>query len=216
MHLYHLPVSLYSFKVRLATALKELDIELREPPGGTYRSEEYRRLVATGTIPALVDGDLVLPESDAIIEYLDERWPARSLLPGDARQRARARLASRLHDFHLEPRVRALFPLVPNGRDAGAVAAAGRAIAEKLAVVEAFLDAAGPFAAGDAPTIGDCGLAATTVWLAALAPVLETLPSAGPRLARVTAALDAHAVAGPQRAAYRKLVDAWVAGRLAS
>jgi glutathione S-transferase len=45
-------------------------------------------------VPALVDGDFSLSESSAIVEYLDDKWPAPGnapLLPADLEQRARAR-----------------------------------------------------------------------------------------------------------------------------
>jgi glutathione S-transferase len=48
----------------------------------------------TARVPALVDGAFSLSESSAIIEYLDDKWPAPEhppLLPGDLQQRARAR-----------------------------------------------------------------------------------------------------------------------------
>ena len=47
----------------------------------------------TARVPALVDGDFSLSESSAIVEYLEDKWPApehASLLPRDLQQRARA------------------------------------------------------------------------------------------------------------------------------
>ena len=70
MLIYQLPISLYSFKLRLALRLKGIEIEMREPPGGGYRSDAYRAINPAGTIPALVDGQGLLAETDAIIEYL--------------------------------------------------------------------------------------------------------------------------------------------------
>ena len=60
MYVIELPISLYSFKLRLAIALKGASIEGREPPGGTYRSAEFRKINPAGTIPVLVDGDFIL------------------------------------------------------------------------------------------------------------------------------------------------------------
>jgi glutathione S-transferase len=61
---------------------------------GAHRSAAYVETSLTARVPALVDGDFSLSESSAIVEYLDERWPAPEhapLLPRDVRQRARAR-----------------------------------------------------------------------------------------------------------------------------
>ena len=92
MHIYQLPISLYSFKLRLAIKLKGLHIELRMPPGGTYRSAEFRRINPAGTIPALIDGTLILSETDAIIEYLEsKRYGGHVSKP---RRRPRLRLGS--------------------------------------------------------------------------------------------------------------------------
>jgi glutathione S-transferase len=61
---------------------------------GVQRSAAYVQTSYTARVPALVDGDFSLSESSAIIEYLEDRWPApghAALLPQDAQQRARAR-----------------------------------------------------------------------------------------------------------------------------
>ena len=59
-----------------------------------HKVPEYQGLSVTGKIPTLVHGDFALAESSAILEYLDEQFPAPQylrLLPGELHQRARAR-----------------------------------------------------------------------------------------------------------------------------
>ena len=101
-------LSSYSAKVRLVLCVKGVDFEERAPAQG-YRSAEYRALVPMGTLPAIQEGDWVLSESEAINEYLEERYPTPAMLPQDLQLRARARFLCRFHDLYLEPRVRALF-----------------------------------------------------------------------------------------------------------
>ena len=52
----------------------------------------------TGKVPVLIDGDLVVPETLAIIEYLADLYPDRDIWPRDRRDRALARaVASEMH-----------------------------------------------------------------------------------------------------------------------
>lgn len=48
----------------------------------------------TGKVPVLIDGDLVVPETIAIIEYLADRFPDKAIWPRDMGQRALARAAA--------------------------------------------------------------------------------------------------------------------------
>ena len=213
MILYQLPVSLYSAKVRFALALKGAQVELREPPGGSYRSEAYRALVPAGTIPALADGDLLLTESDAIIEYVDEVCDGPKLVPGDACSRARVRMLSRYHDLHLEPRVRALFPRLAAPVPARTPAPEDvRQLAEKLALIAVSADPAGPFLAGGRPSMADCGLAATHAWLDVLPGALGFTLAMPRRIDGAVGALEGTA-ASPLIAAYRMLVRDWIVER---
>jgi glutathione S-transferase len=214
MILYWTKLSSYSAKLRIACALKGLTPELRLPPEGSYRSEAYRRIVPTGTVPALVDGDMVLSESDAIAEYLDERFPAPSLLPGTARERARIRFLSRFHDLHLEPPVRALFAQVaPSTRDAKAAAAGCDVVEAKIALLESLLDPVGPYAAGLGPTLADCGFPPTLAIVDGLLPLLGRHLAYGPRIKAWRATLAADPRVDSVMGGYRAEVAAWLATR---
>jgi glutathione S-transferase len=73
-------------------ALKALDIDFEFVPvdlrKGAHRHPDFLKLNPAGKIPVLVDGDLVLNESAAIILYLAEKFPEKKLLPAGARERA--------------------------------------------------------------------------------------------------------------------------------
>lgn len=215
MYLYEIPISLYSFKLRLAIALKGAAMETRLPPGGSYRSAEFRSINPAGSIPVLVDGDLMLAESDAIIEYLDDKNVGVTLLPSDPQLRARTRMMSRWCDFRLEPPVRALFPMVkPENRDSGIIAAADTRISAALALFEQTLDDQGPFAIGAKAGLVDCGLVATLAWLPEIAPRLKLASEPGWRVARTIDAMRSSDATGEMIRAYQALVVSWVTDQL--
>lgn len=84
-----------AYRVRIGLNLKSLDYESVPVHlvrgGGEHLSAEYRALNAGAMVPTLVDGDAVLAQSLAILEYLDETHPAKPLLPADPLGRARVR-----------------------------------------------------------------------------------------------------------------------------
>ncbi|WP_445401039.1 maleylacetoacetate isomerase [Zobellella sp. An-6] len=93
MKLYDYPRSSAAYRVRIALNLKgqtfeAVPVNLLE---GAQRGEDYRTLNPTGLVPSLDTGEGLLGQSLAIIEYLDERFPAPPLLPAGAFARARAR-----------------------------------------------------------------------------------------------------------------------------
>jgi glutathione S-transferase len=211
MILYWTPLSSYSAKLRIACALKGIAPELRLPPEGSYRSAAYRRIVPTGTVPALVEGDMVLAESDAIAEFLDERFPGRPLLPGTARERARIRFLSRFHDLHLEPPLRGLFgQAAPSTRVAAVVEARGAEFARALALLEELLDATGPFAAGPSPTLADCGFPPTLAIADGLLAMIGVDIRPGPRVQRWREAVAAEPRMEDVMASYRVEVARWL------
>jgi maleylacetoacetate isomerase len=93
MQLYNYFRSSASYRVRIALALKGLDYDYM--PVHLLKNEQlgpaFAQISPAGLVPVLQDGDKLLTQSIAIIEYLDETHPEPSLLPGDAFQRARIR-----------------------------------------------------------------------------------------------------------------------------
>lgn len=209
MFLYATALSSYCLKVRIAATLKGLAIEIREPPGG-YRSAEYRAIVRAGTVPALVDGDFVLAESDTILEYLEDRFPQPALLPPDPCGRARARFLGRLHDLRFEPKLRACFASVASGQPPQDVAAG---IGAALALLETELDFDGPFAVGSTPTLADCAYPASFAILDALEPVFGWPALRMPRIVRWRQAMAAHPIFEDLLVPYRATVAAWIASK---
>ena len=67
------------------------------------RALEYLKVNPLGLVPTLVDGDEVISQSLAIIEYLDEKHPSPPLLPSTPEERARVRSIALLIACDIHP-----------------------------------------------------------------------------------------------------------------
>ena len=92
--LYHNDMSLCAQKARVCLAEKGLEWESRHLVlrAGEHQQPWYRKLNRRAVVPTLIDGDRVIPESNVILEYLDEAYPDPPLAPKDAYGRAKMRL----------------------------------------------------------------------------------------------------------------------------
>jgi RNA polymerase-associated protein len=100
----------HSHRVRIVVAAKGLEVRVVEcdparPP------EDLIDLNPFQSVPTLVDRDLVVYGAGIVSEYLDERFPAPALLPGDPAGRAQARVV--LH--RIEQDWYALVPSLESG-----------------------------------------------------------------------------------------------------
>ncbi|KAG7558506.1 Glutathione S-transferases class Zeta [Arabidopsis thaliana x Arabidopsis arenosa] len=84
-------------RVRIALALKGLEYEYipvnlikgdQFDPVYRFDLQDFKKINPMGTVPSLVDGDVVINDSFAIIMYLDEKYPEPPLLPRDLHKRA--------------------------------------------------------------------------------------------------------------------------------
>lgn len=164
MKLYTYFRSSAAYRVRIALNLKGLPydaafVHLRRKE---QAAPSYRAVNPQGLVPALVDGDTVLTQSLAIVEYLEETHPRPPLLPPDPAGRARVRALSQAVacDIHPLNNLRVLMHL----KDALGLDQAARDdwyrhwIVEGFDAVERLLaadPATGVFCHGDAPTMAD-------------------------------------------------------------
>ncbi len=89
--LYHLPLSPYARKVRLALNEKRIPFELRLERVWERR-DEFLDMNPAGTVPVLAEENgLILADSYAICEYLDEAYPETPLLGRTLGERAEVR-----------------------------------------------------------------------------------------------------------------------------
>jgi glutathione S-transferase len=157
MILYSEDTSPYCAPVRAAIYAKELQIAIEPPPGG-FGSESYQRLTGSGTIPCLMlDDGSPLPESAAILAYLDDKFPDRPLRPGDPEGRAKVFLLLRLAESGILGPIVQLFHDVSDGA-AGASERALEHIRTGLGRAEFFVSDRG-YASGPELTQADCVLA---------------------------------------------------------
>jgi glutathione S-transferase len=90
MKLYHNPLSPNVRRVRLTAAVLGLALEEKKLDfaKGEHKNPEYLALNPNGAVPTLVDGEYVLTESRAIMQYLASKKPESGLLPRDEAARA--------------------------------------------------------------------------------------------------------------------------------
>ncbi len=107
MKLYDAPRSSACYRVRIALHMKDIEFErvpvdlLRD--GGDQHRAAYVATNPQGLVPTLVDGDRVLRQSLAMVEYLDETVPEPPLLPADPAARARVRGLAQLVACDVHP-----------------------------------------------------------------------------------------------------------------
>ena len=164
MKLYTYYRSQASFRVRIALNLKGLareDSFLHLEKGDQFAAA-YRQINPQMVVPTLIDGDIKLFQSLAILEYLEEKFPEPSLLPADAVARAWVRGIALINaaDSHplIVPRVRHYLTDVLKVSDEQRLAWIQHWLRAGLQAIETLLakhSSSGDFCHGDRPTIAD-------------------------------------------------------------
>lgn len=154
-----------AYRTRIALALKGIDYEQQghDLRTGAQKDPAYLALNPQGMVPALEAGGVVLTQSPAILEWLEETHPTPALLPADPVARAQVRAMSALIGCDIHPlnnlrvgkALRETF-----GADQAAVDAwAARWIIPGFEALEALVARHGAgWCHGDAPTLADCYL----------------------------------------------------------
>jgi len=105
MRLYGYWRSSAAYRVRIALALKGLTYEHVgvHLAKGEQQRPEFAAVNPQQLVPALQEGEHLLYQSLAIIEYLEERHPQPPLLPSDAVERARVRSLAQIVACEIHP-----------------------------------------------------------------------------------------------------------------
>lgn len=90
MKLYAHPFSNNSMRPQISLHEKNIDYDYVKVDlfKGEHKKPEYLAINPRGQVPALVDGDICIYESVAIVEYLERRYPKPSLIPEGPREMA--------------------------------------------------------------------------------------------------------------------------------
>ena len=153
-----------SHRLRIALNLKGLDYQYVAVSLGKqeHLSAAYKALNPQGLVPTLVDGDSVLTQSPAIIEWLEERHPSPALLPASPEDRARVRALAALVGCDIHPinnrRVLEYLRNVLGCDDAAVNAWCATWISSGFEALEALLVAdknRGDFCFGNMPSLAD-------------------------------------------------------------
>lgn len=86
-----------TWSLRPWLVLRHFDIAFEDEVlqlAGTGWRENLQARSPTGKVPVLLDGDLVVPETLAIIEYLADLFPEKAIWPAERKDRALARAAA--------------------------------------------------------------------------------------------------------------------------
>lgn len=94
-----------SWRVRIALNLKGLPYEYKSVniAQGEQFTEEFTKLNPLQFVPTLVDGDLILSDSLAILLYLEDKFPEHPLLPDDLKLKAVSLQAAALIGSSIQP-----------------------------------------------------------------------------------------------------------------
>jgi RNA polymerase-associated protein len=172
MTLYTDQADIYSHQVRIVLAEKGVNVEVLQVD--QQPSEDLLSLNPYGTVPTLLDRELVLFEAKIIMEYLDERFPHPPLLPvyPVARAETRKMMFRIEHDWY--PLMREITQQV-NVEEARLVL-----VNSLLALEPVFADK--PFFLSEEFSLLDC----------TLAPLLWRLPLLGVEIPSTAKALNAY------------------------
>ena len=164
--LFHVPLSPYCRKIRLSLAEKKIEVELVEERYWEQDPDFLRRNPA-GKVPVLRLDGIMMSESAAICEYIEETRPEPSLLPSDPAQRLEVRRLVAWFDdkFHHEVTSKLLYERVNKKMmkagypDSKNVKAGARAIKFHIGYMTWLLDHR-RWVAGDVMTLADFAAAA--------------------------------------------------------
>ena len=213
LKIYSTGESLYCAKLRILLHHKQAQWQEKTPEGGCG-SEAYRELIPSGTMPAMIDGDLVIADSEAIAEYLNETIAEPAMLPPTPQGRAMCRERSRFHDTRLEPEVRALFAHIGPGMQGSEFSLTqSEKLSNRLYEFSRLLQGDNTLDL-DKLSLSDCGFPISFAWIDAFTPVMGLALEWPESVLEYRRKIEAHDAVQKTLAAYTPFVSEWVDGKM--
>ncbi|MFD0739035.1 maleylacetoacetate isomerase [Lysobacter koreensis] len=198
-----------AYRVRIGLNLKDLRYEtvpvhlLRD--GGEQHTPHFRDASPQGLVPVLKHGNRMLRQSVAILEYLDETWPAPPLLPATSRDRQRVRAIAQAVACDVHPlnnlRVMRYFEHTWHVPQPERDEWVRHWIVDGFRAIESMLNdhpSTGRYCDGDTPTIADCCLIPQVYNARRFGVAVEGFPTIA-RIEQACLALPAFDNARPER-----------------
>jgi glutathione S-transferase len=167
MRLYHHPMSLNARRAVMTAVHLDAPVELVfvDLSKGEQRKPEFLQKNLNGRVPVLEDGDFMLSESHAIMQYLADKTSGQSLYPKELRPRADVNRWLFWSAHHFTPAVSVLNwenhikPMIGAGDpDLGAIQRGQALVAETARVLDAHL-AGRKWIVGEKLSLADVALA---------------------------------------------------------
>lgn len=174
------PLASYCWKVLLALYEFETPFRRVQIDGVPKDNKEYRKLWPVAKMPLLQDGQVVVPETSIIIDYLQAHHPSSTILiPAETEAAREVRFWDRFFDLYIHMPMQKL--VSDRLRQEGAKDVAGAEEARSiLDTTYAMLDArmAGrTWAAGDNFSMADCAALPPLFYVDAVHPYRATYPA---------------------------------------
>eukprot|EP00892_Ulva_mutabilis_P003972 jgi/Ulvmu1/1947/UM012_0108.1 len=156
------------------------DSKMRSISKGDFKTEEVLAINPRGQAPTFHDGDVVVNESMAIMQYLEEAYPETPLLPTSVAERAT--VYQRMHEaMVLQASLTPLFHMGMASQDGGDEKKAEfekglEGARKELAFFEGYLAADPPFLVGEKLTLADVCFAVVLFFLQRSGATLQDFP----------------------------------------
>jgi glutathione S-transferase len=181
-------------RVRLTAAVLGLPLEETnlDFAKGEHKNPEFLALNPNGAVPTLVDGDFVLTESRAIMQYLASKKPESGLVPRNEQARADVVRWQFWDSSHFSPQLgtltfqRVLKPMMGLGEpDAGKIEEALANFRRFAAVLNERLSVR-EYVVGDSMTLADLTLASSLMYVKQAEVPLTEFPNLQAWLSRIS------------------------------
>lgn len=149
-------------------------------PEGGLKGEEYLALNPLGKMPIMIDGDLCMPESAIICEYIEAKFPQVKLYPDNLEELTAVKLICRMLDAYV---FQNMFDLASMARETGEKP---DVLEQKLAQINAGLDLIerfignedGKFLVGDSWSVADCAMISADFYFVKILQAMKIEPYA--------------------------------------